>query len=193
MNRLSGAKLQKKDGFRQTEAVFVYRGKQRKGNSLSAALECRTCSNQCLTCFVASELSEVLDEAASQILSFFFPLASAFVSITRVEDLRIYTRQFSRNYEVEERNYLGRSLVDRTVEDSVDDTTSVADRDTLACTVPASVYQVCLSTNFFHLLNQLFCVFSRMQAQESSTEASREGRSGFCDTTFCTSQLSSKA
>ena len=32
-----------------------------------------------------------------------------------------------------------------------------------------------------------------MQAQESSTEASRECRSRFSDTTFCTSQLSSKS
>src|SRR5699024_3436068 len=98
-----------------------------------------------------------------------------------------------RNHEVEERNNLRRSLVDRTVEDSVDDTTSIFDRDTFAATVPTSVNQVCLSTNLVHLLNQFFCIFSRMQAQESSTEASRECRSRFSDATFCTSQLSSKA
>src|SRR5699024_5632547 len=92
-------------------------------------LELRTSSNQSLTSFVASELSEVLDEATSQVFCFFFPLASAFVSIARIKNLRIYIRQFSRNHEVEERNNLRRSLVDRTVEDSVDDTTSIFDRD----------------------------------------------------------------
>ena len=61
------------------------------------------------------------------------------------------------------RDSLSRSLVDRTVKDSVDDTTSIFDRDTLAATVPASVYQVCLSTYLIHLLNQYFCIFSRVQ------------------------------
>ena len=82
-------------------------------------LELRTSSNQCFTSFVTSELSKVLDETASQVFCFFFPLASTFVSVARIKDLRINVRQFSRNNEVKERNNLSRSLVDRTVKDSV--------------------------------------------------------------------------
>ena len=78
----------------------------------------RTSSNQSLTSFVSSELSEVLDETTSQVFSFFVPLSSVSVSITRIKDLRINTRQFSRNNEVEVRNNLSRSLVDRTVQDN---------------------------------------------------------------------------
>ena len=163
MNRLSGAKLQKKDGFRQTEAVFVYRGKQRKGNSLSAALECRTCSNQCLTCFVASELSEVLNETASQIFCFFVPLCSISISIARIQDIRINTRQFCRYNEIEVRDNLCRSFVDRTVQDSIDDTSCILDRDTFASTVPTCVDQISLSTGHFHFLNQFFAVFCWVQ------------------------------
>ena len=72
-------------------------------NLFYSALELRTSSNQLLASFVASELLEVLDEAASQVFCFLFPLASAVVSVARIEDLRIYARQFGRNYEVEAR------------------------------------------------------------------------------------------
>ena len=90
-------------------------------------LQFRTGSNQSLTGFVTCELSEVLDETSCQVFCFFFPLASTFVSVARIKNLRINTRQFCRNNKVEVRNNLCRSLVDRTVEDSVDDTTCIFD------------------------------------------------------------------
>ena len=84
-------------------------------------------------------------------------------------------------------------LVDRTVEDSVDDTTSVADRDTLACSVPASVYEISLSAALLHLLYEFFSVLGWVKLEECLSEASRECRSRLCDTTFCTSKLSCEA
>ena len=131
--------------------------------SVKFRLQFRTGSNQLLTCFVTSELSEVLDETTSQVFCFFVPLSSVSVSVTRIKDLRINVRQFCRNNKVEERKNLSRSLVDRTVQDSIDDTTSIADRDTFTSTVPTSVNQVCFSTGLFHLLNQFFSIFSRVQ------------------------------
>ena len=57
---------------------------------------------------------------------------------------------------------MGSSLVgsaeDSTVEDSVDDTTGVADRDTLASAVPTGVYEVSLGTAHLHALNEFFSV-----------------------------------
>ena len=75
------------------------------------------------------------------------------------------------------------------VEDSVDDTTSVADRDTLAGTVPTSVHQVSLSTALLHLLNQLLSILCWVELQECLAEASRECRSRLSDATLCTSEL----
>ena len=163
-----------------------------KSNTYSE-LELRACSNQRLTGFVAFELSEVLDEAASQVFSLLFPLGSLSIRIARIEDLRIYARQFSRNYEVEVRDRLRRSLVNGAVQNGVDDAARIADRDTLAAAVPAGVHQVSLSAHFVHLLNQLFCILRRVQAQESCAEASGERRSGFRDATFRTGQLSREA
>ena len=59
--------------------------------SLCMLLQFRTSSNQLLTSFVASELSEVLNETASQIFCFFVPLCSVSISIARIQDIRINT------------------------------------------------------------------------------------------------------
>ena len=98
-----------------------------------------------------------------------------------------------RHFEVEHRNLLGLSLEDRTIEDSVDDTTCIRDRDTLASTVPTSVNEISLSTRHFHLSYELLSVLSRVQLEECLTEASRESRSWLCDTTLCSSELSCEA
>ena len=131
--------------------------------SVKFRLQFRTGSNQFLTCFVTSELSEVLDETTSQVFCFFIPLSSVSVSVTRIKDLRINTRQFCRNNEIEVRNNLSRSLINRAIQNSIDDTTSIADRDTFTSTVPTSVNLICFSTSLFHLLNQFFSILSRMQ------------------------------
>ena len=85
-------------------------------------LELRTSSNKSLASFVVGVLVEVLDEASSEVLSLFFPFASALVGVAWVEDSWVHVRKAGWYFEVEHRNLLGFSLEDRTVEDSVDDT-----------------------------------------------------------------------
>ena len=127
---------------------------------MESRLELWTSCYERLTEVVTSELSEVLDETACEILSLLLPLASALVSVAWVEDSWVNAWELSRNYEVEVRDSLCRSIVDRTVEDSVDDSASVLDRDTLTCSVPTCVHEVCLSTNLLHSLNELLTVLS---------------------------------
>ena len=135
-------------------------------------LESWTSCYERLTEVVSCELSEVLDEAACEILSLLLPLACALVSVAWVEDSWVNAREFCRNCEVEVRDRLGRSLVDRAIEDSVDDSSCILDRDTLACTVPSCVHEVCLSANLLHSLNALLTVLSWVERMECCTEAS---------------------
>jgi hypothetical protein len=130
---------------------------------------------------------------AAKILCLSIPLRSVLVSIARIKDILVHTLELCRNNEVEVRNGLRRSLVDLVIEDTVDDTTCIADRDTLASTVPTSVDEVSLSTALLHVANELLSILCRMQLQECLAEASRECRSRLCDTTLCTSQLSCEA
>ena len=127
---------------------------------IESRLELWTSCYERLTEVVTSELSEVLDETACEILSLLLPLASALVSVAWVEDSWVNARELCRNCEVEVRDLLSRSLIDRTIEDSVDNSTSILDRDTLTCTVPSCVHEVCLSTNLLHSLNELLTVLS---------------------------------
>ena len=155
-----------------TQALALKRRAYAVRPILSYGLELRTSSNESLTSLVVCVLSEVLDEASSEVLSLLLPLRSLSVSVARIKNLSSYTRKLCRNLEVEHRDLLCRSLVDVAVEDSVDDTTCVADRDTLACAVPASVYEVSLSVVLLHLLNELLSVLCRVQLEECLTEAS---------------------
>ena len=84
-------------------------------------LQLRTSCYQCLAGLVVGVLAEVLDEAGSQILGLLFPLASAVVSVTRIEDSGVHIGQRSGNLEVEHRNLLGLSLQNGTIENGVDD------------------------------------------------------------------------
>ena len=127
-------------------------------NLLIVRLESWTSCYERLAEVVSSELVEVLDETSCKILSLLLPLACALVSVALVEDSWINAREFCRNCEVEVRDSLGRSLIDRTVEDSVDDSSCILDRDTLTCTVPSCVHEVCLSTNLLHSLNELLTI-----------------------------------
>ena len=85
-------------------------------------VQLRACGYQSLACLVGGVLVEVLDEAACQVFCLLGPLCSVCIGVAGIEDLGINTRKLGRNLEVEDRNVLGRSLLDRTVEDSVDDT-----------------------------------------------------------------------
>ena len=176
-----------------TQALALKRRAYAVRPILTYGLELRTSSNESLTSLVVCVLSEVLDETSSQILSLLLPLRSLSVCIAWIQDLSSYTWQLCWNLEVEHRDLLCWSLVDVTVQDSVDDTTCIADRDTLACTVPTCVNEVCLSVVLVHLLNQLLSVLCWVQLQECLAEASRECWSRLCDTALCTCQLSCEA
>ena len=126
-------------------------------------LESRTSCYESLSEVVSSELVEVLDEAACEILCLLLPLACACVSVAWVEDSWVNTREFCRNCEVEVRDLLCRSLVDRAIEDSVNDSAGILDRDTLACSVPSCVDEVCLCTDLLHSLYELFTVLGRVE------------------------------
>ena len=158
-----------------------------------ASLELRTGGYECLTGSVALKLSEVLDEAGGEVLSLLFPLASAVVSVARVEDSGVYAGEFRGHYEVEVRNGLRGGLVDAAVEDSVDDATRVADRDTLARAVPTGVHKVSLGAYFLHLLNEFFAILRGVQAEEGCAEAGREGGRGLGDAAFRAGELSGEA
>ena len=96
-------------------------------NLLILRLELWTCCYERLSEVVSCELVEVLDEAACEVLCLLLPLAYACISVAWVEDCRINAREFCRNCEVEVRDGLGRSLVDGTVEDCVDDSSCILD------------------------------------------------------------------
>src|SRR3712207_821920 len=157
------------------------------------SLELGTCCYECLTGFVAFVLLEVLDEACCQVLSLFFPLCCVSVSIAWVKDVGVNAFELCWNYEVEVRNSLGGSFVDGTAQDSVDDTTCITDRNTLAGSIPTSVYQVSLGTVLLHLLYQLLSILGWVKLKESLAEASREGWSRLSDTALCSGELSCKA
>ena len=125
--------------------------------------------------------------------AFFVPNFCIGIRVARIKDVRIYARQFCRHNEVEVRNCFCRSFVDRSVENSIDDATRVANRNTFARSVPTGVDQICLCTDFFHSLHEFFRIFCRMQAQESSSKACRERRSRLCDATFRSCQFSRKS
>ena len=61
---------------------------------------------------VACELLEVLDETACEILCLCIPSACVSVSVARIEDCRINSRELGRNFEVEVRDSLCRSFLD---------------------------------------------------------------------------------
>ena len=138
---------------------------------LEVRLELRTSCYESLAGLVGGVLAEVLDEAACEIDCLLLPLCRICVGVAWVEDLGIDTVQLGRNAEVEVRNLLGRSLVDRTVEDGVDDATGVTDGDTLSGTVPAGVHEVCLGAALLHSLHEFLSVLGRVQLEECLAEA----------------------
>ena len=125
--------------------------------------ELRTGSYERLAEVVACELLEVLDETSCKVFSLLIPLCRLGISVARIEDGRIHTRELCRNFEIEVRDLLGRSLLDRTVEDSIDNTAGITDRDTLACSVPACVHEISLGAYCVHSLHEFLTVFCRVE------------------------------
>ena len=105
-------------------------------------LQLGTSSYKSLTLLVGGELREVLDKATCEILGLSVPLRSICIGVAGIQDCGVYAGQCCGHLEVEDRNLLGLCLVDRAIEDSVDDTTSILNRDTLACAIPTRIYKV---------------------------------------------------
>ncbi len=139
---------------------------------LVLGLEFGTGCYEGFTSFVAFKFLEVVDEALSEVLCFDVPVFDVGVSVAGIEDFGIYAGELGGHFEVEQRNSLSRSVVDRAVEDSVDDTAGVFDGDTFASTVPASVYEISFSAVGLHFLNEFFAVFCGVKRKECSAEAS---------------------
>ena len=72
-------------------------------------VELRTGFYKRLAGVVGFVFDEILLEAASQIFGFAFPNAFFRIRIARIKDMRVYAREFRRNFEIEERDLLGRS------------------------------------------------------------------------------------
>ena len=81
----------------------------------------------------------------------------------------------------------------RGVEDGVDDATGVADGDALAGSVPTSVHEVSLGTVSLHFLHEFSSILGGMEFQESLSEASGEGGSGFGDAALCSCEFCGEA
>ena len=143
-----------------------------RGNPvMGGILELGTGGYESLASLVAFVFLEVLDEASCEVFGLLFPFRCALVGVAGVEDVGIHALQFGGNLEVEIRDSLGRSLVDASVKDGVDDSAGVTDGDTLACTVPACVHEISLCAALLHPLHELLCVLCRMQLEECLAEA----------------------
>ena len=75
--------------------------------------------DKCLAGIVALILCKVLDETICEILGSLGPLLAVRIGISRIQNGRIHTRQFGRNFKVEERNLLRRCLQNIAVQDGI--------------------------------------------------------------------------
>ena len=140
-------------------------------HAVSALVQLRTCSLKGLAGFVAFVFLEVLDEAAGEVLGLLFPLCGIGIGVAGIEDGGIYAGQGSGHFEVEERNLLGRSALDGSVENGVDDATGVLNRDALACSVPTGVDKIGLGSALLHLLYEFLGILCGMELEECLSEA----------------------
>ena len=162
-------------------------------SSISLCLGLRTCRNQSLAGCIALILRKVLDETLCEILCLLVPLLAVRIGITRIKDSRIHTRKLGRHFKIKERNLLGRCLQHVAVQDGIDNTSRVLNRNSLAAAVPAGIHKVCLCTALLHALHKLFRILGRMQLEESLTEASRESRGRLGDAALGSRELCRKA
>ena len=89
--------------------------------------------------------------------------------------MRIHTRQRRWNGQVKHRQREGFGVIERTIQNGVDNGASILDRDTFASPVPAGVHQVGLRARRLHAFHQHFSVLRRVQRQECCAEAGGEG------------------
>ena len=157
------------------------------------SLELGTSLYEGLSSAVGLVLVEVLDEPSCEILGLLLPLCGICIGVARIEDAGVNSFELGRDGEVEERDLLGRGGVDAVVEDGVDDTTGVADRDPLAGTIPAGVHEVSLCTALLHPLDEFLGVLGRVELKEGLAEAGGEGRGGLGDTALSSSEFGCEA
>ena len=136
---------------------------------------------------------EVLDEASGEIPCLLVPNCGIRVGVARIENAGVYALENGGHFEVEVGDGLGGRLVDRAVEDGVDDSAGVADRDALAGSVPSGVHEVSLGSALLHPLHELLGVLGGMQLEECLSEACREGRGGLGDSALGSRQLCGEA
>ena len=156
-------------------------------------VDLRTSGNKRLACLVVLILVEVLDEPRSQILCLFCPYRNIRICVPRIQDACVNAWQLCRNLEIEVRNRLCWSILDITIQDCINDTTRVLDRDTLACAIPTCVDQIRLGTALFHSLDQFLGILCWMKLKECLSEACGEGWRRLGNATLCTRQLGCKA
>lgn len=136
---------------------------------------------------------EVVDKQFRQRFGFFLPLFRRSVGVTRIEELRVYARQFGWDRQVKHRQSEGFCVIQRTVEDGVDNSAGIFNGDTFASAVPAGVNQIRLRTRCLHTFYQHFCVLSWVQRQERRAEAGGEGWRRFGDATLSPGQFGGEA
>ena len=153
----------------------------------------RTCLNKRFACFVGRVFSKVFDKSSCKVLRFSVPFRFVCVGISGIEDFGSDSVEFGRYFEIEVRNFLRGSVVDIAVKDSVDDTSGIFDGDTFARSVPAGVYEVRFCSAHLHFLNEFFRVFGRVEFEERLSEASRESRSRFGNSSFRSGKFSRKS
>ena len=146
-----------------------------------------------LSGLVGLVLLEVLDEPSGEVLCLLLPLCGIGIGVARIKDSGVNSFEDRRNREVEVRDDLCRSLVDAVVEDGVDDSTGVADRDPLSGSVPAGVHEISLGTASLHPLHKLLGILGRMQFEEGLAEAGGEGRGGLGDSALGSCEFSGEA
>ena len=106
--------------------------------------------------------------------------------------MRIHTRQRRWDRQVKHRQRKGFGVVQRTIQNGVDNRAGIFDGDTFAGTVPAGVHQVCLRAGCLHAFHQHFSVLRRVQRQEGRAEAGGEGWGWLRHATLGTRQLGGK-
>ena len=156
-------------------------------------LQLRAGGYESLSCLIAGELLEVLDEASGEILGLNLPLLGGSIGVAGIEDVGVHLVELGRDGKVEVRDGCGLSLVHAAVEDAVDDGAGILDGDTLAGTVPAGVHEVSGGAYFLHSLDELLTVLGGMQGEECCSEASGESGGRLGDTALCSGELGGEA
>ena len=138
---------------------------------VNCILELGTGLYEGLSSLVGLVLVEVLDEPSGEVLGLLLPLCGIGIGVARIKDSGVNPFKDGRNREVEVRDDLGRSLVDAVVEDGVDDSAGVADRNPLACSVPSGVHEISLGSALLHPLYEFLGILGRMELKEGLAEA----------------------